>query len=305
MAARGDLKVAGDQVIGSVVRLWMFPVKSMKGERVEAADVGKHGIAGDRAYALLDVETGKIVSAKNVRLFPDIFGCQASFIDRPRPGENLPPVRIALPEGRSTTSESPDADLVLSEFFKREVRIVRQAPEDFIIDMYHPDVADADPAGYRDTVVEQKVGSAYWQDAGVASPIPQGSFLDLFPVSVLTTATLDQMNKLQPGSRFDERRFRMNVIVETPQTGFIENDWVGRDLVLGDSLRLGIELPDPRCVMTTLAQDELPRDTNILRGLVQHNRIDVGEDGRFPCAGVYAVVRVPGVVRAGDSARLV
>ena len=297
--------MAADQVVGSVVRLWIFPVKSMKGERVDAADVGKHGVAGDRAYALLDVETGKIVSAKNVRMFPDMFACQASFLDRPRPGADLPPVRISLPDGRSTTSESPDADRVLSAFFKREVRIVRQAPENFTIDMYHPDVADADPAGYRNMVVEQKVGSAYWQDAGLASPVPQGSFLDLFPVSVLTTATLDQMNKLQPGSRFDERRFRMNFIVETPQAGFVENDWVGRELLLGGGLRLGIELPDPRCVMTTLGQDELPRDTDILRGLVQHNRIDVGEDGRFPCAGVYAVVRAPGVVRSGDSARLV
>jgi len=154
-------------------------------------------------------------------------------------------------------------------------------------------------------VLEQKVGSAYWQQAGVPSPVPPGSFLDLYPATVLTTATVGHLNALEPGSTFDERRFRMNVIVETSQGGFVENGWVGRDLAIGSSVRLGIDIPDPRCVMTTLAVDELPRDTEILRALVNHNRIDVGTDGRFPCAGVYAVVRAAGTVRVGDPVSLI
>jgi uncharacterized protein len=34
-----------------------------------------------------------------------------------------------------------------------------------------------------------------------------GAFFDLFPVSVLTTSTLDRLNELRPESQFDERRF--------------------------------------------------------------------------------------------------
>ena len=147
-------------------------------------------------------------------------------------------------------------------------------------------------------------GSAFFAEADVASPVPVGAFFDLFPVSLLTTSTLDQLSELERGSSFDERRFRMNVIVDTREAGFVENDWIGRELAIGDALRFNVALPDPRCVMTTLAQDELPRDTDVLRALVRHNRIQVGDAGLFPCVGVYAVVRASGTLRTGDNVSL-
>ena len=296
--------MATNSVVGSVARLWTFPVKSMRGERIEQGEFTDRGLVGDRAYALIDAETGKVASAKSVRLFPDLFGCRAAFVEPPRLNDELPSVRITLPDGGSVTSDSGDVDRVLSAFFKRDVTLARAAPEDYTIDQYHPDVEDADPAGYRDTVVEQKLGSAFFAEAGVPSPVQVGSFFDLFPVSVLTTSTLDRLSEIQPNIRFDERRFRMNVIVGTEEAGFVENDWVGRELAIGDGVRLSVALPDPRCVMTTLAQDELPRDTDVLRTLVQHNRVQVGDAGRFPCAGVYAVVQAPGAVRTGDRVSL-
>ncbi|HSE36115.1 MAG TPA: MOSC N-terminal beta barrel domain-containing protein, partial [Blastocatellia bacterium] len=241
------------RVVGSVSRVWRFPVKSMTGERVESAEITERGIVGDRAYALIDVQTGKVVSAKSVRLFPGVLNCRAAFVESPASSGELPPVRITVPDGRSATSESSEADRVLSAYFGRDVALARSAPEDFTIDQYHPDVADADPSGLRDTVVEQKLGSAFFAQAGLASPVPAGSFFDLFPMSVLTTATLEQLSKLLPQSRIDERRFRMNVIIGAKEAGFIENDWVGHTLAIGDAVQLNVALLDPRCVMTTLA----------------------------------------------------
>ena len=81
---------------------------------------------------------------------------------------------------------------------------------------------------------------------------------------------------------------------------FIENAWVGRELGLGDGARINVALLDPRCVMTTLAQEDLPRDVDVLRTLVHHNTMQVGDLGQFPCAGVYATVAVQGTVRTGD-----
>ena len=290
--------------IGSVAGIWMFPVKSMKGERVEQGEFTERGLLGDRAYALIDVDTGKVASAKSVRLFPDLFTCKAAFVEPPQLEGELPPVRITLPDGTAVTSESSDVDQVLSAFFGRDVTLARAAPDDFTIDQYHPDVEDADPGGHRDTVVEQRLGSAFFAEADLPSPVPVGSFFDLFPVSVLTTSTLNQLSQLQPSSEFDERRFRMNVIIETREAGFVENDWIGRELAVGDVLRLNVTMPDPRCVMTTLAQDELSRDTEVLRTLVRHNRLQVADAGLFPCAGVYAVVQVSGSLRTGDSVSL-
>jgi uncharacterized protein len=291
-------------IVGAVDGLWRFPVKSMRGERLEQAEFTERGLVGDRAYALIDADTGKVVSAKSVRLFPGLFGCRAAFVEPPRSGGEMPPVRITLPDGTSVTSDSSDVDRVLSAYFRRDVTLARAAPDDFTIDQYHPDVEDVDPAGYRDTVVEQKLGSAFFAQAGLASPVPVGSFLDLFPVSVLTTSTLEQLSELRPQSRFDQRRFRMNVIVGTKEAGFVENDWIGHELTFGDAVRLGMALPDPRCVMTTLAQEELPKDTDVLRTLTQHNRVQVGAAGLFPCAGVYAVVEAPGTMRVGDRVAL-
>jgi uncharacterized protein len=243
------------------------------------------------------------VSAKSVKRFPDLLQCQATFVEPPGAGEDLPPVEITLPDGRTVRSDTSDISGVLSTFFEHDVTLARAAPEDFTIDQYHPDIEDVDPAGHRDTVVEQKLGAAFFADAGLPSPVPVGAFFDLFPVSVLTTSTLQQLSELQPESRFDERRFRMNVIVDTDEVGFVENDWVSRQLVIGDAVRLSVAIPDPRCVMTTLAQEELPRDSDILRTLIQYNRIDVG-GGRFPCAGVYAVVEAPGTMRPGQGVAL-
>ena len=302
--SREEKQMATNGTVGAVAGLWRFPVKSMRGERLEQAELTEHGLVGDRTYALIDTDTGKVVSALSVRLFPDLFGCSAAFVEPPRSGSELPPVRIMLPDGTSVTSDSSDVDSVLSAYFRRDVTLARAAPDDFTIDQYHPDIEDVDPAGYRDTFVEQKLGSAFFAQAELPSPLPAGSFMDLFPVSVLTTSTLEQLSELRPQSRFDERRFRMNVIVDTEEGGFVENDWIGLELAIGEAVRLGVALPDARCVMTTLAQEDLPKDTEVLRTLAQHNRVQVGGAGLFPCAGVYAVVEAPGTMRVGDHVAL-
>ena len=70
-------------------------------------------------------------------------------------------------------------------------------------------------------------------------------------------------------------------------------------------MRLRVALWDPRCVMTTVAQGDLPNDPEVLRTLVRHNRAQVGTTGSFPCAGVYAVVEAPGSIRTGDPVQLI
>ena len=293
-----------ERKVGSVTGLWRFPVKSMRGERLEEAEVTAAGFVGDRAYALVDVESGKVASAKSVRLFAGLLRCSASFIEPPEPESDPPPVRIVFPDGTSVTSDAPGAERALSAFFHRDVKLALTAPDDFTIDQYHPDVEGADPAGHRDAVVEAKLGAALFAGIGAPSPVAAGSFFDVFPVSVLTTSTLARLNELQPQSRFEAQRFRMNVIVETAEAGFVENGWVRHALNLGAAVRLQVAMPDPRCVMTTLPQDDLPNDTEILRTLANHNRLELGAMGAYPCAGVYAVVAAPGTIRVGDTAAL-
>jgi len=86
------------------------------------------------------------------------------------------------------------------------------------------------------------------------------------------------------------------VVTTSAEKDFVENAWIGKVLAIGDSVRLSIDGPCPCCVMTTLAQGDLPNDSGILRTAARHNRANVG---------VYASVLQGGEMRPGDSLRLV
>jgi uncharacterized protein YcbX len=290
--------------VGTVQALWRFPVKSMLGEELDEADVAEDGVVGDRAYALRDRETGKVVSAKHPKLWPNMLACRAAFLEPPRAGAELPPVRIQLADGSEVMSDAADVDAVLSRFFGRDVELAHAADNGYTIDQYHPDEENYDPDGHRDEVVEAQLGAAFFNERGLPSAVPEGSFFDLYPMSVMTTSSLDQFEELEPDTDFDVRRFRMNVIVETPASGFVENDWPGHSLAIGDDVQLGVALRDPRCVMPSLAHEDLPRDPRILKALARHNRLDVA-GAMFPCAGVYAVAKATGTIRRDDRVSLI
>src|SRR5207247_7584448 len=102
--------------VGTVAALSRFPVKSMQGEQLAAAELTGSGLVGDRAYALVETDTGKVTSAKNPRLGTQLLGCSAAFVEAPGLGDEPPPVRITLPDGTAVTSDARDADAVLSAF---------------------------------------------------------------------------------------------------------------------------------------------------------------------------------------------
>jgi uncharacterized protein YcbX len=265
---------ASDKV-GSVVALWRYPVKSMMGEELNAADVTDRGLLGDRAYALVDVETGKVVSAKNPRKWPGMFDFRASFAESPGRSRPIPPARLSFPDGLEMTTEQADLEEQLSGVLGRRVRLASSAPEGSLFEGYWP---EHDWLENRDEVFE--------------FPLPPGTFFDMGAVHLVTTATIDALRSLAPRSRFEVRRFRPNIVVElADQEGFVESSWVGRTLSLGDEVQLRITQDCPRCVMTTLSQGDLPKDPNILRTAVQNNKGNVG---------VYAAVVRGGRVRRGD-----
>jgi uncharacterized protein YcbX len=127
-------------------------------------------------------------------------------------------------------------------------------------------------------------------------PVPNG-FFDLGSLHLLTTATLDKLRSLNPAVRFEPRRFRPNFMVQTPEgvTGFFENDWPGKTIAIGDDVRIRVMMPTIRCVVTTVSQDDLPSEPDVLRTAAKHNSANVG---------VYAMVEQGGRVRRGDEVRV-
>jgi uncharacterized protein YcbX len=133
---------------------------------------------------------------------------------------------------------------------------------------------------------------------------PDGTFFDFSPVHVVTTASLRGLAEGHPDGRFEAARFRPNIVIDTDAEGFPENGWPDRTIAIGDEVRLKGVIPVPRCVMTTMAQGDLPRDAGILRAAAERNHIEVGAIGARPCLGLYADVVEGGVIRTGDAVTL-
>lgn len=235
--------------IGSVEALWRYPVKSLLGEELEEARFSGRGIPGDRAYAIVDRESGQIRNAKKAG-WQDLFSFSASLEGGSADGE-APLLRISTPDGRVVAGGHPDRDRLLSGAFGRDV---------------------------------------YLEEAG------EDPFFDLGAVHLLTTASLEKLREIYPEGDFDPRRFRPNVVLklDSGETGFVEDGWIGRNVRLGEVV---LEVTDPvaRCVMTTLAQGDLPKDPKIMSTTYNHNDNQVG---------VYARVVRGGRVRRGDRIEL-
>src|SRR5207248_11509425 len=95
---------------GAIAALWRYPVKSMLGEELDAAEVTGRGLLGDRAYALIDAETGKVVSAKNPRRWPNVFDFRAAYAERPHDTRSLPPALVTLPAGETLTTHQANVE---------------------------------------------------------------------------------------------------------------------------------------------------------------------------------------------------
>ncbi|HET9778315.1 MAG TPA: MOSC domain-containing protein [Propionibacteriaceae bacterium] len=205
---------------------------------------------------------------------------RATYAEAPKLAGRISPVRITLPDGESGGQRSGCLEQILSRAFSRDIAFVEARAERMtsgVAEEYWPDMAGLE---HRDTLTD--------------SEMPAGTFFDIAVVHLLTTSTIDRLRELYPQGRFEARRFRLNIVMSTgsEDPDFVENDWIGRTVLIGDTVRLAITEPCPRCVMITLPQGDLPKDSGILRTAAQHNGVNVG---------VYASVVNGGTIRRGDT----
>jgi uncharacterized protein YcbX len=181
------------------------------------------------------------------------------------------------------------------------VELTSLAPEQRTMEETWPDVEGLAPDEFiEQTRIATDDASERVSDIAMALAAPPGTFFDLAPLHLLTTSTLGKLSELHPDGAFDVRRYRPNVLVETAGASFLENDWINRRVDLGASAAMQVMLPTMRCIMTTMAQEDLPRDPSLLLTIARNNRIDIPGIGRWACAGVYGGVASPGTVRVGD-----
>ncbi|WP_055586491.1 MOSC domain-containing protein [Streptacidiphilus griseoplanus] len=274
--------------MGTVITLRRYPVKSMLGEDLTSVAVTGRGLRGDRVAAVLDGE-GAVGSAKHPRKWGPLLGCRGGLT-----GGGT--VTVELPDGTRLPAGDPGLDVRLSRLLGRPVVLSDTPPEEGgTLERAVPEYEGGVPDALRGTAAVDATGVAV--TSGRVAP---GTFLDFGTVHLVTTSALARLRSAHPAGDFDPRRFRPNLVVDTPgEPGFPEDAWIGARLRIGEALFRAV-LPTPRCVVPTLGHDELPADPGIMRAVAREHRIPVLDLGRLSCVGVYLEVLEPGTVRVGD-----
>jgi len=282
--------------IGQVREIGRFPIKSMLGEAPERVTVVQSGVVGDRAHALVDTATGKVASAKDPRAWAGLLGLRAAYVYEAAPGA---PLEITLPDGGCVRSDDADAAERVSAAVGRAVSLATTP----LADGQYDYVWEVDDLAPDEVVTGSQTGVT--DEGRPVSTMPvalmaPGTFQDVAPITIMTTAALDAMARHHPQGRWEPPRFRSNLVLDVPGDRIVENDWVGRRLAIGGAV-LEVSSATPRCVMTTLPQGDLPRDREILRAVARENRQEFAGFGRWACLGAYATVAEPGDVAVGDA----
>jgi hypothetical protein len=306
-------------IIGKIREIWRYPVKSMGGEKLDSCSVELSGLCGDRYWALRDEAAGEIRGAKYL---PMLMQCSSRYCEQPMAGK-IPHVDINLPDGTCISSRDPNVNACLSKLLERDVTLVPLMPASNKAYYRRAQVGSwlMGQLG-RSPILRRYIGSfiryAKLDDTARQllsrepdEPLPDfslfpselfeftsppGTYFDAFPIHLLTTASLKEMQRLNPAATWDVRRFRPNFLIETQEDaqGLIEANWSSRTLRLGQ-VGLKCSIPTVRCGMTTHAQASLPQDSTVLRTIVREADQNLG---------IYANVIHPGQVVVGDEVEL-
>ena len=246
--------------VGQVAALTRYPVKSMAGEHLDLAHVTERGLAGDRCWATYTPDGG-IGSGKTTRRFRRVDG--------------LPDLRARLddPPGRTAPSDVPGvAGGVPLVVFPDGQERRADAPE------------------------TSAALSALLGQPLLLAPETSVPHHDESPVHLVTTAALRHVSR-SLGDPVDAARFRANIVVDVEGVGFVEDDWQGRQLALGEEVVLRLGAAMIRCVMVDMAQphEGLPGDARLLKALGESHDVEFG---------LQASVVRSGPLRVGDAAML-
>ena len=232
----GSVGERNGEVVGTVEAVWRYPVKSMQGRVVGSIEVTSAGVAGDRAFALVDVATGRIASAKRFARILEATGDDDA---------------VVLADGTVVPLGAPDADERLSAWLGHTVTVAR--PDPAVVRSYEMTFDPPDDEAELFDI-----------------PAPVGSFLDLAPLHLVNLGTLAHCAQRRPDLDWDVRRFRPNVVIAGPSVPFAEDGWSGRRLAVG-SAELVVRGPTVRCAMPLRAQPGLARQPEMFAAMTELN----------------------------------
>ncbi|GAA2759982.1 MOSC domain-containing protein [Actinopolymorpha rutila] len=255
-----------------VARIGLTPVKGLAHEFLPELDLPASGPPGDRAFCFYDVAADRVLRTVD---HDALLACRARW--------DPPALTITTPVGEATGDADgfgePDAagDRLVADYWGRPTELtVLRGPWSALVSRY-----------LGKEVVLCRVG-------------PPGGVVWGGPVSVVTTSSLAEVARRvgrdpEDGEgREDGRRFRATFVVDTGDApAFVEDEWTGRLLRLGDAV-VRVRGPLERCALVDRRPEAGGRDAMVLRALAADRRVD----GQI-VFGVHADVERPGIVRLG------
>lgn len=255
------------RVVLTVARLSTTPVKGCALHHPAEVELTEHGVADDRRYAIL-TDDGRVLDGTKVG----------------------PIVRIGAELRRDDGVEHLALRFPSGDVVDGEVELDAPMP----VEVYGRTFAVRPVIGpWADAI------SAY---AGRSVTLVRSERLpgerDRNPVSIVSDASVRELARQgNDGAPVDSRRFRMLVEVAGAERPHQEDEWLGRDVRIGEAV-VHVTRPDPRCVITTQDPDTGERDFPTLHVIRGYRGV---REGRHLDFGVYAEVVSRGTVRIGDA----
>ena len=252
--------------IGQVEAIFRYPVKSMCGEALEAANLGWHGLEGDRRLAFRRMADRSGMPWLTASKLPDLvlFAPQRREGDVREGGAQEDfPTHIRTPDGQ----EMP----VFGEDLAAEVGRRYGAPVQ-MMQLRH---------GIFDEASISVIASETVREIGRLA----GRSLD---AQSLDVQSLDAQS-------LDIRRFRPNVVVRLLRpVPFQEDEWLGGVLSFGkkdddDAPAIAVTMRDVRCSMVNLDPDSATPAPEVLKAVVRVHQNTAGIYGAVTRTGRLAV----------------
>lgn len=236
--------------------IWIYPIKSLGGIRLEKAFVKKKGLQYDRRWMLIDGDG----VAMTQRVYPEM-----ALFKLKIEGDHI---HVAYKK-----SESIISDTAFNSSLPASNAPIRAQVWNDQVDVLEVDALTSHwfsrHLGASCRLVAFPEKNPRPVDARYARPDEHVSLADAYPFLVIGQGSLDDLNQrlAQP---VPMNRFRPNFVF-AGGTPFLEDSW--RELKIGNLRFVGVKKCD-RCVLTTVNQDTAEKGSEPLRTLSAYRKID-------------------------------
>ena len=256
--------------IGTIESLWRYPVKSMRGEKLDEIFVSFAGVMGDRLYGIVNGDGNPAFPWYTIRDYEELLLYQPRYRNH---SATLQPKNLAAAQ-----TMSPGINPLYPDTDRFSVEVETPEGNNYSLD---------------DDFLEHL--KSLTDSQNLRLHFSQRSQFDCRPLSIFSMQLCDLLAE-ELDMDIDKRQFRANFYVKwNDNRPAYENDLLGHRLKIGDRLEINVLERDPRCKVITVNPDTAEVDSKLIKHIAQSHE---------GYAGVYGAVLVEGVVKAGDPIEL-